>query len=192
MEAPDPLRLRDAFANCRLSIISIYLRRSLSTPTRQSFFISNYLHSSPKSPMATVITIPPSTAAGPATASTYTPSHHPSPDHLRRRAQTTSTPTSNLSPSPISNNSTLPRVQGRDGASCDACLRRKSRCAMNEMVNKCYSCDFHRQECTFTLSAGPEAPTKKRKLDDSPKSVESVKRYGSGAAGWWPSIQKEY
>ncbi|KAJ6087159.1 hypothetical protein N7467_006073 [Penicillium canescens] len=79
------------------------------------------------------------------------------------------TPT--LSPSPISINSTLPRV--RDGA-CDACLRRKSRCAMNEMVNKCYSCDFHRQECTFTLTAAPEAP-KKRKLSET-EPAESVKR----------------
>lgn len=47
---------------------------------------------------------------------------------------------------------------------------------MNEMVNKCYSCDFHRQDCTFTLSA--EAPSKKRKLDDSAQEqVESAKRY---------------
>lgn len=35
---------------------------------------------------------------------------------------------------------------------CDACYRRKSRCAMNESVNKCYSCDFHRQDCTFNYS----------------------------------------
>lgn len=48
---------------------------------------------------------------------------------------------------------------------------------MNEMVNKCYSCDFHRQDCTFTLTGGPE-PSKKRKLDDA-KDVESVKRYAS-------------
>ena len=43
---------------------------------------------------------------------------------------------------------------------------------MNEMVNKCYSCDFHRQECTFTLTG----ESKKRKLSDQP---EAVKRYGS-------------
>lgn len=50
---------------------------------------------------------------------------------------------------------------------------------MNEMVNKCYSCEFHRQDCTFTLTAGAAeaAPTKKRKLDDSaPEQVDSVKR----------------
>ncbi|KAJ5998561.1 hypothetical protein N7451_006371 [Penicillium sp. IBT 35674x] len=116
--------------------------------------------------MATVITIQPSTAS-PA-ASPYTQSHH-SPD-LRRRPQSISTP--NLSPSPISVNSSLPRV--RDGASCDACLRRKSRCAMNDMVNKCYSCDFHRQDCTFTLTAG-DGPTKKRKLSESARD-DSAKR----------------
>jgi len=42
---------------------------------------------------------------------------------------------------------------------------------MNEMVNKCYSCDFHRQECTFTLTA-----EKKRKLSE--EQPEAVKRYG--------------
>jgi len=45
---------------------------------------------------------------------------------------------------------------------------------MNEMVNKCYSCEFHRQGCTFTLSA--EAPTKKRKLDTTQEHADSVKR----------------
>ncbi|OJD24760.1 hypothetical protein ACJ73_03881 [Blastomyces percursus] len=35
------------------------------------------------------------------------------------------------------------------GPVCDACYRRKSRCAMNEWIKKCYSCDFHRQDCTF-------------------------------------------
>ncbi|KAJ5917845.1 hypothetical protein N7454_010220 [Penicillium verhagenii] len=114
--------------------------------------------------MATV-TIQPSTASP--VASPYTQSHH-SPE-LRRRPQT-STP--NLSPSPV--NSTLPRLSARDGASCDACLRRKSRCAMNDMVNKCYSCDFHRQDCTFTLTAG-DGPTKKRKLSDSVRD-DSAKR----------------
>lgn len=49
---------------------------------------------------------------------------------------------------------------------------------MNEMINKCYSCDFHRQECTFTLSAPRlDLQSKKRKLEDSlPDDVESVKR----------------
>lgn len=46
---------------------------------------------------------------------------------------------------------------------------------MNEMVNKCYSCDFHRQECTFSLSE----PSKKRKL--GPEAPESVKRYAQSS-----------
>lgn len=116
--------------------------------------------------MATVITIQPSSTAVPT-------SHSPS---LHRRHPSNSNSTPNiLSPSPISIHSSLPRLGSRDAASCDACLRRKSRCAMNDLVNKCYSCDFHRQECTFTLST--EAPIKKRKLEDSPRELESVKRY---------------
>ncbi|KAA8645899.1 hypothetical protein EYZ11_003596 [Aspergillus tanneri] len=67
-------------------------------------------------------------------------------------------------------------VLSRDGPSCDACLRRKSRCAMNDRVKKCYSCDFHRQDCTFLLSTTP-AQSKKRKLDEPvPEDVESSKR----------------
>jgi hypothetical protein len=46
---------------------------------------------------------------------------------------------------------------------------------MNDMVNKCYSCDFHRQDCTFTLTAG-DGPTKKRKLSESARD-DSAKRY---------------
>ncbi|PGH15645.1 hypothetical protein AJ79_02238 [Helicocarpus griseus UAMH5409] len=57
---------------------------------------------------------------------------------------TTSTTAAARSPAALSSAST---------ATCDACYRRKSRCAMNESVNKCYSCDFHRQDCTFTFSA---------------------------------------
>lgn len=72
---------------------------------------------------------------------------------------------------------------GRDGVSCDACLFRKSRCAMNELVNKCYSCEFHRQDCTFSLanSALTEAASpqsRKRKLEDFVEA-ESTKRYPS-------------
>ncbi|KAK2800696.1 hypothetical protein FQN50_008006 [Emmonsiellopsis sp. PD_5] len=56
------------------------------------------------------------------------------------------------------------------GSTCDACYRRKSRCAMNESVNKCYSCDFHRQDCTFTYSTQMQAPPQsqlgKRKFHD--------------------------
>ncbi|KAJ5692638.1 hypothetical protein N7462_002061 [Penicillium macrosclerotiorum] len=125
--------------------------------------------------MATVITIQPSATAGATPA--YSQNHH-SPDPLRRRPPTSISTPNTLSPSPVSVSSTLARVPGRDGASCDACLRRKSRCAMNEMVNKCYSCDFHRQDCTFTLSAGsPEGVPKKRKLDDAAQDqANSVKR----------------
>jgi hypothetical protein len=67
-------------------------------------------------------------------------------------------------------------VSSRDGSTCDACCRRKIRCAMNETVNKCYSCDFHRQECTFTISA----QRRKRKLDEAVlDGVESVKKYAT-------------
>lgn len=130
--------------------------------------------------MATVITIQPSPTAGSAASPAYSQAHHSPPDHLRRRAHPASTATPNtLSPSPVAGHSTLARVPGRDGASCDACLRRKSRCAMNDITNKCYSCDFHRQDCTFILTSGSgEAPMKKRKLDDSAREHgESVKRY---------------
>lgn len=42
---------------------------------------------------------------------------------------------------------------------------------MNERVNKCYSCEFHRQDCTFTLanSAGVSRSSplpRKRKLEE--------------------------
>ncbi|OKL58317.1 hypothetical protein UA08_06726 [Talaromyces atroroseus] len=73
---------------------------------------------------------------------------------------------------------------GRDGVSCDACLFRKSRCAMNELVNKCYSCDFHRQDCTFTLansalsaSGAASPPARKRKLDELVEAESNNKRH---------------
>ncbi|KAJ5288744.1 hypothetical protein N7478_001774 [Penicillium angulare] len=138
--------------------------------------------------MATVITIQPSSTAGTTTSSPYTQPHH-SPDLRRRPQPTTSTP--NLSPSPISVNSTLPRSLGRNGSSCDACLRRKSRCAMNELVNKCYSCDFHRQDCTFTLTAEAEAPTKKRKLSNSVPDVESASAKRPSTVQSTPSATEE-
>lgn len=59
---------------------------------------------------------------------------------------------------------------------------------MNEMVNKCYSCDFHRQECTFTLSGGAnpstnpsaaDVQTKKRKLDEAIAGDLEPARYGT-------------
>ncbi|KAL2860787.1 putative C6 transcription factor (OTam) [Aspergillus lucknowensis] len=107
------------------------------------------------------------------------------------------------SPSPPAPIGTLSRpspAQFRDGPSCDACLHRKSRCAINTMVNKCYSCDFHRQECTFTLSSNTPAttptttsrpsatdlPSKKRKIDDlvssdadSPKRLSTISKSDS-------------
>lgn len=52
---------------------------------------------------------------------------------------------------------------------------------MNEIVNKCYSCDFHRQECTFILSSAarnPDLSSKKRKLDEPvSENIEAAKRY---------------
>ncbi|KAI9927804.1 hypothetical protein AWENTII_012548 [Aspergillus wentii] len=124
--------------------------------------------------MAAVITIQSSSPAA---------SHPSSADHpLLRHRQPASSASTPLSPSsailpPTAN--PIARAPGRDGSSCDACLRRKSRCAMNEMVNKCYSCDFHRQECTFTLSAPNDS--KKRKLDES-DDVECAKRQSVSVA----------
>lgn len=62
---------------------------------------------------------------------------------------------------------------------------------MNEMGNKCHSCDFHRQECTFTLSANSpssgDVQSKKRKLEQ-PRSrdSESSKRYAGLYGGGVP------
>lgn len=139
--------------------------------------------------MATVITVqPPSTATATAATAATSPSvsdllPHNSPRRpLGRRAQ----PMGSVSPSDYSLViSPVSHTPGRDGSTCDACLRRKSRCAMNEMVNKCYSCDFHRQDCTFTLSGGATSPKsgephpRKRKLDVVSEDVESVKRYAN-------------
>jgi hypothetical protein len=143
--------------------------------------------------MAAVITLQSSTTAGPA-ATSAAPFQQPHPSdhhHLRARSQQQQ---ASSTPAPISPSSTsigsLPRLPapGRDGSSCDACLRRKSRCAMNEMVNKCYSCDFHRQECTFTLSrpGTADAQYKKRKLEDpTPEDVDTTKRYDDVFSSSW-------
>ncbi|KAL4789326.1 fungal-specific transcription factor domain-containing protein [Aspergillus venezuelensis] len=139
--------------------------------------------------MAAVITLQSSSTAGLQQAS-------PSDRHLLRpllqnnhqqppqQQQPLHPHTSPSPPAPIGSGP-LPRLassaQIRDGPSCDACLRRKSRCAMNEMVNKCYSCDFHRQDCTFTSTA--DLPSKKRKLDDTIASdAESSKRLSTSTS----------
>ena len=139
--------------------------------------------------MAAVITLQSPSATGPAAPSFQQHSPH-SPDHRRclprsqHPQQQRHNPAEQSTPlSPVSSNLTAAsRTPGRDGSSCDACLRRKSRCAMNEMVSKCYSCEFHRQECTFTLSLSSrnsaDLQLKKRKLDDAAsEDGESVKRY---------------
>lgn len=159
------------------------------------YLFYNILSLSWTSSMAAVITLQSSSATGPTPTTPSFQQHQPSqphsPDHPpRRRPSRTQAGSPSAPPlSPVSSNlpAAAPRVPARDGTtSCDACLRRKSRCAMNEMVNKCYSCDFHRQECTFTLSAAgapnpADAQSKKRKLEDSSpedvRDVESVKRY---------------
>ncbi|KAL4782049.1 hypothetical protein BJX76DRAFT_304205 [Aspergillus varians] len=132
--------------------------------------------------MAAVITLQSSSAAGLQQARSPSDRHLLRPlvqNNLQQPPQ--QPPQPQQSPSPPAAIGTLPRHSAhvRDGPSCDACLRRKSRCAMNEMVNKCYSCDFHRQDCTFTLSPSTttttttnsrqstaDLPSKKRKLDD--------------------------
>ncbi|GFF31743.1 transcriptional activator protein DAL81 [Aspergillus udagawae] len=134
--------------------------------------------------MAAVITLQSSTTAG-AAATSAAPFQQPHPsDHhhlLRARSQQQQASSTPAPISPSASIGSLPRLPapGRDGSSCDACLRRKSRCAMNEMVNKCYSCDFHRQDCTFTLSRPGTADSqpKKRKLEDLvPEEVDTTKR----------------
>ncbi|KAL3455268.1 fungal-specific transcription factor domain-containing protein [Aspergillus heterothallicus] len=152
--------------------------------------------------MATVITLQSSSTAGLQQPSP-TDRHllRPLPQNSQQQPPQQQLPQQpHHSPSPPAPIGTLPRpapTQLRDGPSCDACLRRKSRCAINMVTNKCYSCDFHRQECTFTLSASATAitttttttttttsrpstadvPSKKRKIDDLVSNdVESPKR----------------
>ncbi|PKY07977.1 nitrogen regulatory protein OTam [Aspergillus campestris IBT 28561] len=132
--------------------------------------------------MAAVITLQSSPTTGPATP------FQSASDNQRLRSCLPHQPPG-VSPSAPpsaapSSPSSLPRLalpSNRDGPSCDACLRRKSRCAMNEMVNKCYSCDFHRQDCTFMLTlprpATADLASKKRKLDPSSVSEGVPKRY---------------
>ncbi|KAI2786280.1 hypothetical protein POX_g08663 [Penicillium oxalicum] len=144
--------------------------------------------------MATVITIQPSSTAGSTTPGAYSSQAHHSPsDSLRRRPHPSASATPNtLSPSPVHGAPSLGRVSGRDGASCDACLGRKSRCAMNDITNKCYSCDFHRQDCTFTLSAGPvEANTKKRKLPDTARDHGEITKRLSTVQPVQPAPESE-
>lgn len=142
--------------------------------------------------MATAITIQ-ATSSGPAPAGVpLTSADHRSLLRQHHRMSSTNSPVASLTNSPVTSSASfssittpttkasLPAVvssrgpAGRDGVSCDACLFRKSRCAMNELVNKCYSCDFHRQDCTFTLVNTNNLPaelgspqSKKRKLEES-------------------------
>lgn len=135
--------------------------------------------------MATAATIKPSSFRpqpnpSPCPPSQTQPKHHRSarPEPViqpRPPVMTTAPIASPVATSPAAIVGASPSVSSRDGSTCDACYRRKSRCAMNESVKKCYSCDFHRQECTFTLSS----QLGKRKLDEtSLDGAESVKRYG--------------
>ncbi|KAH8694138.1 nitrogen regulatory protein OTam [Talaromyces proteolyticus] len=141
--------------------------------------------------MATAITIQ-ATSSGPAAAGVpLTAADHRSLLRQHHRMSSTSSPVASLTNSPSTSSASFSAITtpttstslagvissrgpaGRDGVSCDACLFRKSRCAMNELVNKCYSCEFHRQDCTFTLAnsnhpsgdlGSPQS--KKRKLED--------------------------
>jgi hypothetical protein len=54
---------------------------------------------------------------------------------------------------------------------CDGCRRRNSRCAMNLAANKCYSCDFHRQDCVFTPN------TSRKRSYPQPCDIAEKKRY---------------
>jgi hypothetical protein len=75
--------------------------------------------------------------------------------------------------SAVSQKYTSAEAVGQDGRSrqCDGCKRRNNRCAMNIATNKCYSCDFHRQDCTFTPSA-----SRKRSFPN-PFDIAGKKRY---------------
>jgi hypothetical protein len=141
--------------------------------------------------MATAIALQASSAPA-VTAAPLTSDQHSRLLRHHRMSATTSPSASSLSNSPsssLSANTTpsttlglLSRGLRRDGVSCDACLFRKSRCALNELVNKCYSCEFHRQDCTFTLAnsnlpvSGETPQTKKRKLDQVVE-INPNKRY---------------
>ena len=61
------------------------------------------------------------------------------------------------------------RLQAQPGLQvpCDGCRRRNSRCAINERAGKCYSCEFHRQDCTFT-----SVPTRKRSFDETLDGIQ--------------------
>ena len=113
-------------------------------------------------------------AAGRLTDSAQSSFFRPRPAHPLRGAPAPSTPLSR--PVPLATTTAeSPSTSPHDTAtpSCDACYRRKSTCAMNGSVNKCYSCDFHRQDCTFTLSN----QLGKRKFDETAiESIETSKR----------------
>jgi hypothetical protein len=61
-------------------------------------------------------------------------------------------------------------VGGKDRP-CDACRKRKSRCAMNEATKKCYSCDFHRQDCTFLEN--PQSRKKRTETGINPSEIDN-------------------
>ncbi|KAK2748333.1 Fungal specific transcription factor [Myotisia sp. PD_48] len=46
---------------------------------------------------------------------------------------------------------------------CDACYQGKTRCEINQAVDRCFSCDFHRRDCSFTIGS----QLGKRKSDDA-------------------------
>lgn len=132
-----------------------------------------------------------SPSSAPASAASPAYSHHPTPGRAADSVQSSSfsrprpahplsgaaSPSTPLNrPVPLATTSAgSPAASPHDTAAptCDACYRRKSRCAMNDSVNKCYSCDFHRQDCTFTLSN----QLGKRKFDETAvESIETSKR----------------
>ncbi|KAL1961777.1 hypothetical protein VTN77DRAFT_1064 [Rasamsonia byssochlamydoides] len=135
--------------------------------------------------MATAITIQPSSGPAGTRAALASDPHHLVRPRMNS-AVSSDSPSSLLSTvtPPTSCLAILPR---RDGVSCDACLQRRSRCAMNELVNKCYSCEFHRQDCTFTVAnsnlplSGDAPASRKRKLDEIGDG-EPVKRQPNDAS----------
>ncbi|WEW60007.1 Fungal specific transcription factor [Emydomyces testavorans] len=96
---------------------------------------------------------------------------------LSRRSSASNT--SLASPSLANTGASVSARNGPGSGTCDACYRRKGRCAMNESVSRCYSCDFHRQECTFTLNS----QLGKRKLEETNWEKAFMKRHATSSSG---------
>lgn len=71
--------------------------------------------------------------------------------------------------------STRPIQPSSNALQCDACRKRQIRCALNEKTGKCYSCDFHRQDCIYS-TASP-VMSRKRTSEDELEGQRSRKGF---------------